>query len=351
MATVIAQTAYPVSAASARVRIAGFVPFLAELGVALDFHPALTQDQYATLVGGRRPDRKLRSIAASITAVAARDGVEPTTPVLVHRLRSLFPLPLIEFATRVDAYDFDDAMFAGSGPGTPPGSRVMKAEARRWRRYVSMARLVLAGNEHLADAALPHADRVEVLPSCVDPRRFRLREHADRSPVTVGWIGSPATSGFLKPLLQVIDRLNRERLQLRLLTIGASPLPAHRWLEQRRWSLEREGADLAEFDVGIMPLPDTPWARGKCGYKLLQYFASGIPVVASPVGVNVRLVGTDRGRLADSAPAWSAALAELASDAGGRGQMGAAGRDLVEREYSYQRWAPELAEMLRSLSG
>src|SRR5205823_9768219 len=123
----------------------------------------------------------------------------------------------------------------------------------------------------------------------------------------------------------------------------AAALPVSRWLVQRPWSLEREAADLAEFDVGIMPLPDTPWAKGKCGYKVLQYFAAGVPAVASPVGVSTRLVGDDRGKLAQSDRDWRAALAELASDGAARRQMGSAGRQLVEREYSYQRWTPELA--------
>jgi glycosyltransferase involved in cell wall biosynthesis len=350
VATVIAQTAYPLRAASARVRLASFAPFLAARGVDLEYRPALTDGQYAVMVNGRRPDRRLRSLAASIAAVANDDGSDPASLVLVHRLRSLVPVPVLEFSTRVDVYDFDDAMFAGSGPGTAWPSRMIKAEARRWRRYVGMARLVLAGNEYLAGAARERSSRVEVVPSCVDPTLYRVREHGDSSPVTTGWIGSPATSGFLKPLLPVFERLNRDRVRVRLLTVGASPLPPSRWLVQRPWSLEREAADLAEFDVGIMPLPDTTWTRGKCGYKVLQYFAAGVPVIASPVGVSPRLIGQARGALADSVSDWTAAVSELAADAEARRQMGAAGRRLVEREYSYQRWAPELAGMLSSLT-
>jgi hypothetical protein len=349
--TVIAQTAYPPSAASARVRLASFAPFLAEWGVGLDYRPTLTDAQYAAVVRGNRPDRMVRSLAASIAAVVSPDGVDPASLVLVHRLRSLVPVPVLEFSTRVDVYDFDDAIYAGSGPGTRRRSGVIKAEARRWHRYVTMARLVLAGSDELADAALQFSKRVEVIPSCVDPTRYRVREHGEHSPVTIGWIGSPATSRFLKPLLEVFERLQRHRVGVRLLTVGAAPLPAAPWLVQRPWSLESEAADLAEFDVGIMPLPDTRWARGKCGYKVLQYFAAGLPVIASPVGVGARMVGSDRGRLAAGVREWHAALTELAADAGARRQIGAAGRQHVERHYSYQRWAPELARLLEPLAG
>ena len=110
------------------------------------------------------------------------------------------------------------------------------------------------------------------------------------------------------------------------------------------------GAALARFDVGVMPLPDDPWTRGKCGYKLLQYFAAGVPAVASPVGVNATLLASGGGLAATGARAWRAALEEFAGDAAARGEAGLAGRRLAESQYSYQRWAPELAALLRSLS-
>jgi glycosyltransferase involved in cell wall biosynthesis len=348
--TVIAQTAYPYTAASARVRLAGFVPFLAAHGVDLDYRPTLTDAQYAVIARGHRTIPKLRALAASMASAGRRPNAERASLLLVHRLRSLLPVPCLEFSPRIDAYDFDDAMYAGSGPGTTWAPRVLKAEAYRWRRYVATARLVLAGNEHLASVARRRARRVEVVPSCIDPSRYVPCAHQARSPVTVGWVGSPTTTPFLEPILPAFERLNRDRMLARLLVVGAGSLPARPWLEQRAWSAEREAADLSEFDVGIMPLPDTPWTRGKCGYKVLQYFAAGVPVIASPVGVNARLVSSDRGVLASSEGAWGSALAELCADVTARREMGESGRRLVETEYSYGRWAPELAAMLHALS-
>ena len=350
MLTVVAQTAYPPSAASARVRLAGFVPFLAVHDVALDYRPTLTDAQYAVIADGRRAGPKLRALAASMAVVARRPDADPASLLLVHRLRSLMPVPVLEFSRRVDVYDFDDAMFVASGQGTGNRSRIIKAEAGRWSRYTEAARLVLAGNDHLASAARKRARWVEVVPSCVDPTRYALREHRDRSPVTIGWIGSRTTTPFLEAVLPAFERLNRDRVRARMLVVGGDVLPRFRWLEQRQWSPNREAADLGELDIGIMPVPDNPWTRGKCGYKVLQYFAAGLPVIASPVGVNAGLIGVDRGRLASSTDEWHAALRELSSDAGARRQMGAAGRRLVEAGYSYQRWAPELAAMLCSLT-
>jgi len=348
---VIAQTAYPYSAASARVRVAGFAPFLTELGIELRYRPTLTETQYAAVGDGHPSAIRLAALIASAAPMARGPRATSASLLLVHRLRSLLPVPLLEFAPRIDAYDFDDAMFAAGDLGTGIGSRLVKAEARRWARYVRTARLVIAGNAYLASAARELARRVEVVPSCVDPRRYALREHQDRPVVTIGWVGSRTTSPFLVPALHVVERLNRDRMRARLVVVGGGSLPAVTGLEQRPWSLQREAADLAEFDIGIMPLPDNEWTRGKCGYKVLQYFAAGVPVVASPVGVNARLIGPDRGRLVSSEGDWYAALSELIGDVAARRQMGEAGRQLVASDYSYQRWGPELAAMLRSLVG
>jgi glycosyltransferase involved in cell wall biosynthesis len=347
--TVVAQTAYPHSAASARVRLAGFAPFLEQLGVKLDYRPTLTDAQYAVIANGRRAFPKLRPLVASMALAARRPAADPQGLLLVHRLRSLVPVPMAEFSARIDVYDFDDAMFV-SGPGTGLPSRVLKAEPRRWSRYVAAARLVIAGNGYLASAAQGQARRIEVVPSCVDPSRYRLHRHRDSPAVTIGWVGSRTTSPYLRRVLPAVERLNRGGVRARLLVVGGERLPGARWLEQRPWSLEREVVDLAEFDIGVLPLPDNRWTRGKCGYKALQYFAAGIPVIASPVGVNARVVGAERGKLAESEGAWYAALQELSTDAAARRQMGEAGRRFVETEYSYQRWAPELGAILRSLA-
>ena len=136
---------------------------------------------------------------------------------------------------------------------------------------------------------------------------------------------------------------------MKLLAVGAAQLPREHWIEQRAWTSRSEAQLLSRFDVGIMPLSDDPWARGKCGYKLLQYYAAGVPAVASPVGVNVALLERGGGIAAATSREWQAALTEFAHDPAARRDAGLAGRRLAEREYSYQHWAPELAALLRSL--
>lgn len=344
---VLAETAYPISAGGPRVRIAEFARFLEPLGVSLDYRPSQTVDEYAVITSDAPPWRKAAALMRG--AVRASKLEDDHDLRLVHRLRTLLGLPGSEQPKTLDVYDFDDALFLGSL--SPANARYgwLKREARRCVSSMKAAKLVIAGNDYLADAALRHSRRVEVVPSCVDIEAQPEQVHRDEEVLTVGWIGSPSTSPYLLPVLPAIERLNRDGLRARLLLVGADRSIEGSSIEHRPWTLERAARDVAEMDIGIMPLPDAPWERGKCGYKLLQYFAAGVPGISSPVGINTSLIGTDRGLLATSVEEWVAALERLAGDPDLRRGMGEAARGYAAREYSYERWAPELAAMLASV--
>lgn len=345
---ILAETAYPASVASARIRLDSFAPFLQEHNLRLDHRPCLSDSDYRTLSSAAPAVHK--------GAILARSGLRTYLPrpdhelLLVHRLRSLTPLPGLDPPRRLDAYDLDDALFLGSAASVNRRFQWAKQEASRCIKYLRRARLVIAGNQYLAGRASAYARRVEVVPSCVDPEGQPLHDHLEQEVVTIGWIGSHTTSAYLKPIIPVVDELNRAGLPVRLLLVGADPAIRADWITHHPWSLATEAADLASFDVGVMPLPDTEWARGKCGYKLLQYFAAGVPAVASPVGVNTSIVGSERGYLATSHSDWNFFLRTLVASVEERRERGRAARAFVEREYSYQRWAPELARMLTSLA-
>ncbi len=347
---ILGETAYPATVASARVRVAAFAPHLVAHGVELAYRPALSDADYLLVQSSASPARKAAALARSAArALAARPAHDL---LLVHRLRLMAPLPRLDPPPALDVYDLDDALFLGSAAAVNRRFGWAKQEARRCIACLRRARLVLAGNAYLADHARRHAARVEIVPSCVEPERQPLREHAAREVVTVGWMGSQSTSEYLAPVLPVLARMNARAgaTRLRLVVVGASLGLDEPWLEERPWSLERQAADLASFDIGIMPLRDSPWTRGKCGYKLLQYFAAGVPAIAGPVGVNGALAADGRALLADSPAAWERALAQLAADPQERAQRGAAGRAFAEREYSYARWAPRVAELLRAVA-
>lgn len=332
------------------MRVANFAPFLAGENISLVHRSTVSPAEYALLSSAASPPRK-----AAVVGLSAFRALQLSRPadglLLVHRLLALTPLPGVDPPRRLDIYDLDDALFVGSAAAVNSRFQWAKQEAGRAIACMRRATLVTTANTFLADHARIYAKRVEVIPSCVDPSAQPLRAHGEVETLTVGWIGSHTTVPYLDPILPVIERLNESGTRIKLIVVGGDTGFRADWIEHRRWALEREATDLAGFDVGVMPLPNTEWAQGKAGYKLLQYFSAGVPAIASPVGVNPGFVSPDRGLLATTPAEWEACLREMAHDVAGRAQRGTAARGFVERQYSYQRWAPELTGLLRSLAG
>jgi glycosyltransferase involved in cell wall biosynthesis len=182
----------------------------------------------------------------------------------------------------------------------------------------------------------------------VDVDRYRPRGRNSQHPSVIGWMGSPSTAAYVAERALVWERVTTERdCMLRLVGAGAIDLGGVRH-ECVSWREEREIADLQGFDIGIMPLRDDPWSRGKCGFKLIQYMACGLPVVASPVGVNRRIVedGTT-GFLCECDDEWVERVERLADTPTLRAQMGGAARAAVERNWSFQRWGEPWVAVLR----
>jgi glycosyltransferase involved in cell wall biosynthesis len=184
----------------------------------------------------------------------------------------------------------------------------------------------------------------------VDSTRYRLKPFRKRPVFTIGWIGSPTTAIYLEPLYAVLGRLSQHSV-IRLVLVGGYPkdIPNGFPVDYRPWSEEAEAEQMLDFDVGIMPIPDEPWAYGKCGYKLIQYMACGLPVVASRVGANIRIVKDGvNGYLASTDTHWEQALRALQENPELRQAMGSQGRRDVEAHYSLQVAAPRLANLIRA---
>jgi glycosyltransferase involved in cell wall biosynthesis len=217
---------------------------------------------------------------------------------------------------------------------------------------MSSAAAVSAGNPYLAERALEAgATRVEMIPTVVDLSRYGVRALGmAEGKARIGWIGTPGTARLLSVIEDPLAAVVRDHgVTLTLVGVRSSPIPTVQ-IEPRPWSEETEVAEIQRFDLGIMPLPDEPFERGKCGYKLIQYMACGLPVVASPVGVNRDIVRHGiNGFLASTQDEWRDALARLAADPGLRARMGAAGRRMVEEHYSLAVTVPRIAALLRSV--
>jgi glycosyltransferase involved in cell wall biosynthesis len=263
----------------------------------------------------------------------------PYAPAFLETLALPRDIPLI--------LDYDDAIFHQYDQHKSPLVRALLGD--KLKPLLRRADLAICGNGYLQAYAGEHCRRTEIVPTVVDTDAYGPgpKPRPER-PVTVGWIGSPSTWTFVKPLLPLLaDAAERHDLSVR--AVGAGPQkdipPRFSFLP---WTEAGEIGLIQDMDIGIMPLPDEPWARGKCGYKLIQYMACGLPVIASPVGVNSAIVDHgENGFLASTSQDWANAIATLAGDPALRGAMGTAGRRKIERFYSLAVHGPRLAAMLR----
>lgn len=242
--------------------------------------------------------------------------------------------------------DFDDAVFHYYD--LHPSGIVRKLFGRRLDRLMNGARLVIAGNEYLAQRAIgAGAGWVEKLPTVIELARYSLIGLETRSRARLVWIGSPSTVRYLVGLRESLAELAK-RVPFTLRVIGGEPLDMSGIdLEMLPWSADTEVASIAECDVGIMPLLDSPWEKGKCAYKLIQYMACALPTVSSPVGANLDVViEGETGFFARSQEDWTDRLECLLRDGALRKRLGEKGRERIEAEYCVEQTAPKLMKLL-----
>jgi len=244
--------------------------------------------------------------------------------------------------------DYDDAVFHYYDKSL---KTVVKAVlAGKHPALMQGAALVVAGNDYLAEfarqAGAPH---VKVVPTVIDLERYPMvsnKRLGGNVRPCVGWIGQRATASFLAPYAPLFERLTVEG-QAHFAAVGIDAQSLGLPMASIPWTEQTEVASIASFDIGIMPLLDGPFERGKCGYKLIQYMACGLPVVASPVGVNRKIVEHGvNGFLVDTPKQWEQALTKLLADPDLRQRMGQAGRQKVEREYCLQVTGPRMVALL-----
>lgn len=242
-------------------------------------------------------------------------------------------------------YDLDDTMmFRPRVEDAKPDRR----RSRRFRHTVRIADLVIAGNPNLAQQALENgAARVEVIPTGLDTSRYVPKQHRGNGrALRLVWIGSRSTLKQLRMFRSMLETVGRSVPEVVLRVIADDQLEVESLkVENLAWTRHGEARMLAECDIGIAPLPDTPFARGKCAFKVLQYMATGLPVVTSPVGANAEyVVDGQTGLWASSDGEWLAALQSLAADPALRARMGAAGRELACTKFDFSVLATKVCD-------
>jgi glycosyltransferase involved in cell wall biosynthesis len=272
--------------------------------------------------------------------------------ILQRKLLPLWQISLLRHWARRLIFDVDDAVFQRDS-NSSKGS-VSRSRSAKFRAVVSKADAVIAGNDYLkhVTSAWTRPGRVCFIPTCIDVPKYRTAVHqrigADARLV---WIGQQTTMQTLVTAAEQLTAVAKqiEGIEFRQICDRAADFPGFR-VVLRPWSIATEAAELAEGDIGIAWMPDDSWSLGKCGLKVLQYMAAGLPVVANPVGVHREMViHGETGFIASTPRQWAESVARLAEDPQLRNKLGAAGRYLVEKRYSVSMWAPRFVNVIRGV--
>jgi glycosyltransferase involved in cell wall biosynthesis len=355
---VLALVPYPYDQAPGqRYRIEQWAAFLEQTGVELTYEPFRREELHSLLA---KPGNTMRKIWLTAIESARRlkvlrmikdydliyiyKEVALLGPALIERCISMKGVPVV--------FDMDDAIFLHS-PSYSPVSRYF-----RWMKFpgktrtiCTLATHVIVGNAYLADYASRFNQNVTIIPSTIDTTKYTLGDpKPDGEPLVIGWSGSYSTVQHLNTVRRVLMRL-AEKEKFRVRVIGTSDYKIDGVdVETIPWRSETEVADLRPVDIGIMPLPDDEWARGKCGFKALQYMALGIPTVCSPVGVNSKIIhDEENGLLAATEDEWIDKLTRLLHSRSLRERLGEAGRATVEAEYAMPMHAARVYQVFKSM--
>jgi glycosyltransferase involved in cell wall biosynthesis len=313
-------------------------PLLSNRYVQALYEPEVRKDRGAILGSYARRLALLRQAHRNFDLVWMEKEAFPYLPAWGERLLSRSCVPYV--------VDYDDATFHQYDTHRRPQVRRLLGE--KIAEVMRLAAAVVVGNSYLgAYARGAGSATVEYLPTAVDLSQYPCVDSGADPPAVIGWIGTPLTAAYLNTIRPALERVCAEGASsLHLVGAGTVNWPDVN-VSSRSWSEDTEVSEIRQFSVGIMPLPDAPFERGKCGYKLIQCMACGVPVVASPVGVNSTMIRHgENGFLADSHSDWIESLTRLTTDAALRRTVGQAARRTVEQEFSTAVTAPRLAALL-----
>lgn len=304
--------------------------------------------QYAEHLRAVGLDLRLEPLAQGAAARCKQLSARRRSVVLLQRkLLPLWQLTLLRQSAPVLVYDFDDAVYLRDS--YHPRGPYSLTRAVRFRATVCLADCVIAGNDYLADAAMhvTSASKLHVVPTCVNAALYSPAEHQEHRPTRLVWIGSSSTMQSLESARDLLEGIGKA-IPHTILRVICNKFPKfeHLCVEKADWSSETEQRYLRDCDIGISWVPDDHWSRGKCGLKILQYMAAGLPVIASPVGVHKQILSRGVGFFANTADEWIGYIRQLVEDVRLRADMGRQGRDRLEQGFHVDNWGPVFAERL-----
>lgn len=330
-------------APSQRFRYEQYLSFFESLGYQTDFHPFLDEKAWNHLYKKGSFGKKAWGITRSFfRRWKLMFQLKSADSILIHREVSMIGPPIFEWIIakvlrKKYIYDFDDAIWLPNYSESNALFHRLKTYGKI-KKIIRWAHKVSAGNQFLAEYAQKYNNEVSIIPTTIDTENVHsiLAQQSNLTPI-IGWTGSHTTMEYLPALLPILDELSQNfTFKFRIIS-NMPPIFDRPYLDFVKWKKSTEINDLAAIDIGVMPLEDSVWAKGKCGFKALQYMALGIPAVVSAVGVNTSIVQHgENGYLCTTQDEWKNALKKLLSNRALRIEMGLKGRNSVCENYSVQ---------------
>jgi len=338
-----------------RYRLEQWAPFLREQGVEIRYEAFESPELHGIVYKPGQIGQKLKLVSQALRRRSALlSNVKDYDVIYIFREAALLGPPLFERWIHQQGvpivFDFDDAIFVSYKSPSNGYLSYLKFAAKT-KTNCRLAAHVMVGNPYLADYARQVNNNVTIVPTTIDTEKYQPRQPRNSSgPLVIGWTGSYSTVQHLDTLRGGLEKLAaRESFRLRVIGTPSYQIEGVS-VEAMNWRAETELEDLSAIDIGVMPLPDDKWSKGKCGLKALQFMALGIPTVCSPVGVNTDIIQDNvNGLIAGSEDEWVEKLSLLLRSPELRQRLGQAGRRTVEQKYSAVAQAPRVFEVLQSV--
>ena len=340
---------------SQRYRLEQWEPLLRERGVEITYEAFEDEELHSFLYKPGMIGKKLQLVTRGLgRRMSLVRKARDYDLVYILREAALLGPPVFEKLIHQQhvpiVFDFDDAIFVSYRSPSNGYLSYLKF-ASKTKTICRIASHVMVGNPYLAEYARQVNDCVTVIPTTIDTEKYRVPPRKESSgPPVIGWTGSYSTVQHLDTLRGALKKLaQRESFQLRVIGTPSYQCPPID-VEAMPWRADTELQDLSAIDIGVMPLPDDKWSKGKCGLKALQFMALGIPTICSPVGVNTDIIQDDQnGFLASTEDEWVDKLSRLLRSRELRQRLGQAGRATIEQKYSAITQTPRVYEIFKSV--
>ncbi|TAN62771.1 glycosyltransferase [bacterium] len=346
---------YPRQGASNRYRVEQFLPFLKER-YKVRLRPFWSEPAYKILYEKGRHLRKIFYFALGfLSRISDLICISRFDIVFIHReacpIGGAFFETLAARAGRPIVFDFDDAIYLASSSRCNNFIEKLKRPGKV-ESIIKKSSVVIAGNNYLADFSRRFNHNTWVIPTCIDTGKYRLYEKEVKEEVVIGWVGSITTLDFLRPMENTFRRLSAKFANLKFKVVGGHfSLDGLSNITSVVWSEPGEKSELLSLDIGIMPMPDNEWTKGKCGFKAILYMSMGLPCVCADVGANKDIIEDGlNGYLASSEEEWVSKLSLLVESAELRRKIGAAGRKTAEERFSLKANTPKFLAVIQSVA-